>query len=90
MVEIIKCYPQTMMTVKKNQGQTYFQIIGHGQIRTWFAHGNFKFGIPITTGVSNTRLTGVKVTATHMIGIIGCTLITGCYWLQKYNYYVSF
>lgn len=37
----------------------------------------------MTTVVSNTRLTGVKIITTHMISIISCALITGCYWLQE-------
>lgn len=44
------------------------------------------FRIPMTSGMSNTRLTRVKMITTHMISIIICTLITICYWLKIYNY----
>lgn len=37
----------------------------------------------MTTSVSNTRLTRMKMVTTHMISIVICTLITRSYWLQN-------
>lgn len=68
--------------------KTNCKILNHGFVCDWYTYRNFNLGIPMTSSMSNTILTRVKMVTTHMISIFISTLITRCYWLQNQNHHL--